>query len=100
MVPACHFGEKMPSTQPLPRPAHHDPIQVYENLAGFGDYSPSTKHESWSQDRVFPDGQRLRLFGVGAGKRPTAQQVSLWNEFDACLDEWISVAIAAVPPPP
>ncbi len=54
--------------------------------------------ESWTQRRQTTRGQPLLL--CGRGRRPTDEQIALFQQIDARLPELTASAIAAVDPPP
>lgn len=64
----------------------------------FGDYiySPTTK--AWTQRRQLINGQPLLLYG--SGRKPTDNQIMLFQQIDGRLAELMEIAIAAVNPPP
>jgi hypothetical protein len=88
----------MPSTVALPSPADRHHSLIYENHPQFGDYIYSHTIESWTQRRQMLDGQPLLL--CGRGRKPTDEQIALFQQIDARLTELNASAIEAVQPPP
>ncbi len=86
------------SSTALPSPADRHPSLTYEHLPEFGDYIYSPTIASWTQRRQMANGQPLLL--CGRGRKPTAEQIALFHQIDACLAELTATAIAAIGPPP
>lgn len=78
----------MPSTVALPSPGNRHHALTYESHPHFGDYIYSPTTESWTQRRQMANGQPLLL--CGRGRRPTDQQIALFQQIDARLPELVA----------
>lgn len=86
-----------PNTFALPSPADRHRSLSYEHLPGFGDYIYDGGTRAWTQRREDAAGRPLLL--RGRSRRPTPEQISLFERIDRDLTRLSSVAIAAVQPP-
>jgi hypothetical protein len=86
------------STTALPSPADRHHSLTYETHPLFGDYIYSPTIESWTQRRQMSDGRPLLL--CGRGRRPTDEQIALFQQIDVRLPELTASAIAVIEPPP
>jgi hypothetical protein len=85
------------------QPSHFHRLQndtslTYENHPDFGDYIFSPTTTSWAQHRQMTNGQPLML--RGSGRRPTDDQIALFQQIDGRLQELTTSAIASIDSPP